>query len=225
VSGRAMRRGAAVAAARVGLAALGAWGGGALVSGCASEDKILKYKPFFTNVQGAVTATPAVGVEASGDRAASATAGESPVPANGEPVNPDAVAESYYDKLAKLPDHLVTLEAGDIGTLVHHVRWTLDTDRDRVLIDQLLAEELISELRSRGQTPDDYVDWLHENRRDVEIMLARMPMFERSPTVVYEQTAKHTYRVRLTGAAERGVKFTQLWVSMERGRYRLLWIS
>lgn len=206
--------------------AAGALGG---LPGCQSEDKILKYKPFFTNVSGAVTATPAVGVEDGGlgaPKTASSTTGEGYEGAGGgEPIDPTSLADSYYDRLAKLPDHMVKLEAGDIGTLIRHLRWTLDEDRSDVLIDQLFAEDLLAELRSRNQDPEEYVDWLYDNRREIEQMFARMPMAERSPTVVYEQTARRQYRVRLTGAAGRGMKFTELWVAMERGKYRLLWIS
>lgn len=196
-------------------------------AGCQKEDKILRYKPFFTNISDAVTQTPAVGVEPMTGMPVtnSPTGDEVHGASSNEPVDPAAIAEGYYDKLAKLPDHMVKLEAADIGTLIKHLRWTLDEDRDEVLIDWLLADDLISELRSRHQDPEDYVDWLHDNRRDIEQMLARMPMAERSPTVVFEQTGRRQYRIRLSGAAERGVKFTQLWVAMERGKYRLLWIS
>jgi hypothetical protein len=214
---------------RLGLLGVLACVGAIALPGCKSEDKILKYKPFFTNIKDAVTQTPAVGVGSSGPT----TMSNSPAPvsddgataSSDEPVDPAALAEGYYDRIAKLPDHMVKLEAGDIGTLIRHLRWTLDEDRDEVLIDQLLAEDLLEELHSRRQEPEDYVDWLHQNRRDVEAMLARMPMAERSPTVVYEQTGRRQYRVRLTGSAERGLKFTELWVVMERGKYRLLWIS
>lgn len=196
---------------------------GLVIGACETEDKIVRYKPFFTNIQDAVTATPAVGVE-SGEAATRSYSGDGTISTD-EPVDPAKIAESYYDRMAKLPEHMVKLDAGDIGTLIRHIRWTLDEDKDQILIDQLFAEDLLTELRSRRQDPEDYVDWLHENRRDIEAMLARMPMAERSPTVLYEQTGRRQYRVRLTGAAERGVKFTQLWVAMERGKYRLLWIS
>jgi hypothetical protein len=202
--------------------ALAAAGG----AGCDSQDKILRYKPFFTNIEGAVTATPAIGAEPDAPVTnRSSTDPESAASSSDEPVDPSALAESYYDRLGKLPDSKIRLEAGDIGTLIRHLRWTLDTDRDEVLVDWLLAEDLLTELRQRKQEPQDYVDWLHDHRRDIEAMLARMPMAERSPTVIYEQTGKRQYCVRLTGSAQRGMKFTELWVAMERGKYRLLWIS
>ncbi len=212
---------ACVAACAAGVAMMG-------LAGCETEDKILKYRPFLSNVQGATTQTPAVGVE-TGEPAKVTTSshedGATTTMSNDEPVDPSVVAESYYDRLAKLPDKHVKLEAGDIGTLIRHLRWTLDEDRDEILIDQLLAEDLIERLRMKGEDPLDYVDWLHENRRDIEAMLARMPMAERSPTVTFVQTAKKQYCISLTGSAEKGMKFTELWVAMERGKYRLLWIS
>jgi len=193
-----------------------------MAGGCASEQRILRYKPFLANIDNAVTATPAVGVEPSQQ---SVTSSFDPDDApSAEPIDPTVVGEGFYDRMAKLPDKLVTLEAGDIISLIHHVRWTLDEDRDDLLIDQLFSEALLDELHSRGQSPEDYVDWLHENRRDIEIMFARMPMVP-SPNALVQQTAKHQYRVRLNGLAAKGIRFTELWVAMERGKYRLLWIS
>jgi hypothetical protein len=106
-----------------------------------------------------------------------------------------------------------------------HLERTLDEGEDDLIFDQLVSEETKRHMEREGRDPREVVAMLKLSRRDLAQMFARMPFGEQSPTARFEQTAKRQYVLRLTGAAAKDVKFTKLWVALEGGSFKFLWVS
>lgn len=178
----------------------------ATLAACEAETRITKYHPFFANMPDARTGQPPVG-----GRDTAFT-------------DPGAVPDDRT--IIKNRDGSVTLVSKSVRQLMRHLERTLDDGKqDDLIFEQLIAEETKKYIRSEGTDPKEYVAYLHECRRDIGLFFARMPVGEHSPTVVFEPTGDKQYCVRLTGASANGVRFTKLWVALEKGTFKLLWLS
>ena len=134
-------------AARV-AALLAAAGATLLTAGCERESKVLRYRPFFTGLDGATTATPAVGAEMMR------------LPGPGEGEDEDRIV--FVN-----PDGSVRLVSRSVRDLMTHIERTLAEDQDKLFIEQLLSRRTIEHLASQGQTPEDLVADLKLLRRDI----------------------------------------------------------
>ncbi|MBC7835065.1 MAG: hypothetical protein H7Y88_08180 [Phycisphaerales bacterium] len=178
---------------------------GAVPTGCERESKVTKYRPFFTGVAGAQTQT-------------------GPIGAARDDIKPfDAVTDGKI--VQESPTGEKVLVSRSVSHLMSHIQNTLDDEEDIILIEQVFSDALKEYLKGEGYTPEQYAEYLHECRRDLGLMFARMPFGERSPSAVFQKTAKKQYCLKLTGQAARGVRFTRLWVILEGGQFKLLWIS
>lgn len=195
-----LRAGFVVTAWVLSLLALGA---------CASQEKVVRYKPFLTGIDGATFGGP------KGSQG---------------PVDPNA---GYTDPTANSEEKLVTENPDGTKTLISrcplhvmsHLERFLDEHDDRTLIEQVISEKTLAEFRSRGQTDVELLDYLYANRRNIAMMFARMPLAEHSPTVIVDQPGDKTWVIRLTGSSTRGLACTRLYVRLERGQWRFLWIN
>lgn len=176
-----------------------------VLGSCSPNEKVVRYKPFFTGVSGA---------EFHG----------------AEPVNPTA---GYTDP-ARVPDQKIVIDKPDGGKILiaksvrhmmTHLETCLDNGDDQLLMDQVISEKTKEEFRARGQDPAEILDFLRKNRKDIARFFARMPMGEYTPTVILEQPGDKTWVVRLTGAPAEGLKFTRLWARMEDGNWRFVWVN
>lgn len=176
----------------------------ALLAGCAPEERVVRYKPFLANLPDAKTGQPAVGVEAR--RAPEA--------------GPDDDGSIIRNR-----DGSVTLVSKSIRQLMRHIERTLDNEEDDLFFEQLVADATKQHLRAEGIDPREFVSSLRERRRDIAVLFARLPVGEYSPGAVFEPVGDRMYVVRLTGPAARDIRFTKLWVALEKGQYKLVWFS
>ncbi|MBX3357470.1 MAG: hypothetical protein KF745_03490 [Phycisphaeraceae bacterium] len=175
----------------------------AVLAGCGQEERVVQYKPFFAGLEGAKTGEPAV--LGNGSSAAAPT--------------------DESDLIKTLPDGRKTVNARTVRQLILVIEQLLAEPDDELMFDQVISETTKQHLISQGRDPKAYVQYLHAQRREIARLFARMPLGEHSPTVIFEATDKNQFVVRLTGAAANGLYFTRIWVAMDRGRYRLVWIS
>lgn len=186
---------------------LALWLALATLAGCETETRVLRYKPFFTGLEGA-------------------TFGEAPVLDHPSVRPEDPTAAGKEPKLIiEHPDGSVTLVSRSPRHVMTHLEHWLDADEDDVLLEQVLAEETKEHFRSQGKDPMVYIKQLHQDRRDIAAFFARIPQAEHTPTVLLDQPGNKTWIIRLVGAPAQGLRFTKLWVKQEQGQWRLLWLS
>lgn len=175
-----------------------------MMAACAQEERVTQYKPFFTGLSGAKF--------------------------NTEPVDS---TRGYADPTAS-PDNRTVIEnpngsrvllCRSVRALMSHLERELDEENSDIIIQQLISKRTLDEYESRGETPKAIIDFLQKHRRDIAMLFARMPMAERSPTVILKQPGDGVWILQLTGAAAEDTKFTKLWVVMERGSWRFYWVT
>jgi hypothetical protein len=96
--------------------------------------------------------------------------------------------------------------------------------------DDLLLAQLISNATKRrmvedGGQPADAVAFLRENSADIRDLLRRMPFAEQSLDVELMQQGRNIYQLRLRRSPSRGLKFDSVWVTLEGGQWKFLWIT
>jgi hypothetical protein len=174
-------------------------------AGCAPEERVTSYKPFLTGVSGAQFGQQPV----SGRTQSTAW--------HGDPDDGRIVIEN--------PDGSRTLLCRTVRALMTHLERELDEGNSDVILKQLISRRTLEEFERRGESPRAIVDFLHKHRRDIAVLFARMPMAERSPTVILQQPGDNVWILKLTGAAAQDTRFTRLWVVMERGSWKFYWVT
>ncbi len=174
---------------------------------CQREEKVVRYKPFFTGIAGAEFG------------------GQEPV----RPVTPprrDPTAVDEGSEVVRVnPDKTKALDLRSPRQTMLALEKLLDEEDDETIWTQLLSSVTIEELKQRGYTREQYLNHLHECRRDIAKTFARMPLGHNTPTVITEKPEPKTWIMRLTGAARKDMRFTRVWVRLEEGQWRLRWID
>lgn len=182
-------------------AALAATG---FLGACQSEQRVVRYNPFLANVPGAETRAKPVGSRFKDFKDPTALPGES--------------------TLTKNPDGSIKLIAKNVRHLMINIQMCLEYEDDEVLYEQVISEQTKQEFQGQGKDPHETVAFLKDNRDDVMALFARMPFGEQSPNIILKQPARRTMVLELTGLAAKDMRFTELWVVMEQGDWKLLWI-
>lgn len=178
---------------------------GPLVAACATEERVTSYRPFLTGISGAQFGQQPV-------------TGNAPPPGPlGDPADGRIVIEN--------PDGSRTLLCRTVRALMTHLERELDEGNTDVILKQLISRRTLEEFDRRGEPPGAIVDFLQKHRRDIAVLFARMPMAERSPTVILQQPGDNVWILKLTGAAAEDTRFTKLWVVMERGSWKFYWVT
>ncbi|MBX3402579.1 MAG: hypothetical protein KF699_04105 [Phycisphaeraceae bacterium] len=174
-------------------------------AGCATEERVTSYRPFLTGVSGAQFGQQPV-------------SGRAPTSAsNADPGDGRIVIEN--------PDGSRTLLCRTVRALMSHLERELDEGNTDVILKQLISRRTLEEFDRRGESPRAIVDFLQKHRRDIAVLFARMPMAERSPTIILQQPGDNVWILKLTGAAAEDTRFTRLWVVMERGSWKFYWVT
>lgn len=181
------------------------------LAACESDQKVIEYKPFFTGLEGAEFG------------------GQQPVvnrdlPAGGA-VDAAEIDEAQNKLVVENPDGSKRLI---LASPLHVMRLTellLNEGHDQLMIDQLFSEKTLLEFGGPDRSAQQAVDYLREHQRDLSILFARMPLAENSPTVIVDQPGDRTWIIRLTGKPAEGLRFTRLWVRMEHGKWKFLWVT
>lgn len=180
---------------------------------CTPEEKVVRYKPFLANLK------PALG------EGMTLKYNEEPVvgdPRVTPPSPSDAKGEAAIDES---PDGKKKLVAHTPAHVMQLVERCLDENEDRLLLDQMVAESTKEYFRAQGKDPIGFVEDLHAKRKDIAKLFSRMPQGENSPTVILHQLPDRVWRIELIGGYAKDMRFTRLWVQMEKGQWRLMWVD
>lgn len=176
----------------------------AMVS-CATEERVISYKPFLTGVAGAEFGQQPV------------VPGSVPAGAQGDPADGRIVIEN--------PDGTRTLLCRTVRAVMTHLERELDEGNTDIILAQLISRRTLEEFERRGEPATAITDFLQKHRRDIAVLFARMPMAERSPTIILQQPGDNVWILKLTGASAEDTRFTKLWVVMERGSWKFYWVT
>jgi hypothetical protein len=108
---------------------------------------------------------------------------------------------------------------------MRHIQRTLALDEREVFVEQVLSEPTRQEYHDRGLDPAQAFDTLRRHKRYIDELFRRMPMGERTPGVILSGLGDNIFRVKLTGAAARGLQWTYFDMRLEQGNYRLMWFG
>ncbi len=189
---------------------LTAWGAVSLIvlASCAQETKVVKYHPFLANLPDAQTGFAPVGDRFDGAK------------------NPNMMTAADAERMVVTnPDGSVTLPSNSIRQLMSQVVNCLQADELELLHDQLVSTTTKGEYRERGKDSFAFVEYLSRNRGDVLEMFQRMPMAENTPAVAMHQPTRNTFKLQLTGIAKKGLNYTTMWVTQEKGTWKLMWME
>lgn len=173
---------------------------------CASEEKVVRYKPFLTGIEGA-------------------TFNQQPVLADQRvtPIRPDSIADNRI--VIDNPDGSTTLISRSPQHVMLHVERCLDENLDDLLLQQIVAEQTKTYYRAQGKDPTQFIELLHQRRKDIAKLFARLPQGEHSPSALLRQLPDRTWRIDLTSGYAKDLHWTRLWLQMERGQWKLLWLD
>ncbi len=171
-------------------------GAAILASGCTYQ-KDVNYKPFFSGLEGAKTETPATG-----DTARQAS----------DPLSGGDTRIRIENK-----DGSITLATRNAQNLMRHITTTLEKGERDLFTTQVLSQSTKQEYLLRGLDPAEAFDTLKQNENDIRELFRRMPMGEHSPNVIMDKLGSDLYRVRLTGKATEGLKWTAFDMVLEGG--------
>lgn len=186
------------------LAVLVAWG-------CEPQERIVSTTgTMLQNLPGAVGGLNADGTPREGATAA--------VPGG-------ALAMTEDDLIVKNPDGSVTLVSKIIQHTIFHLVRVLREENDALLATQVLSPRALQHFTDQGKEASEATHYFKENREDIITMLSRMPNAENTPGVIMDKTGRRDFRLRITGSAAKGLRFTEYWVTMEKGNWRVLWVQ
>jgi hypothetical protein len=176
------------------------------ISGCKPEEKVVRYKPFFSGLDGVETREPTV-IEQQPGMAGTEDA---------EITDDDLIIENE--------DGSKTLISRSGLQLMSHIRRLLAEGDADTFASQVLSQVTRDEYNQRQIDPRESFKTLKEREKDILLLFARMPMGESSPTVIVDQLGRNTFRVRVTGDARRGLgRYTGMDMIMEKGNWKLRW--
>lgn len=177
-----------------------------LLCSCAEEQKELSYKTAFDGLEGAERAGKPIGPKSG--------------PAT---LNPDTFSDDQL--IRKTVKGEETLVLAMPRHVIVHLRNLLTNDKDDLLYNQLVSDATKKRFLLEGQEPREVIEFLKSNKRDILELLGAMPMGELATDVVMERGDGDTYRLRIRSSRSRMLKYSNLWIVREGGRYKFLWVS
>lgn len=148
-------------------------------------------------------------------------------PFTGSPaVNPSAAANDAgrTPLVIENPDGSVTLNSPLPQNLISNLYTALIQEEYDLIFEQLVATEAKETYEDQVRDPVEIAEWLQEHRRDVVALLIRMNRGLNSPDVVWTQRAT-IFRLKLTGRAAQGMRYTTLDLAREGAQFRLVLIK
>jgi hypothetical protein len=177
-----------------------------VLAGCAQEEKIVNYKPFFAGLSGAQMQTQPVVAR--------------PGTGRGEVID----EADMFRTVIENPDGSKTLLSKSGLQLMEHIRNTLADNEAELFVEQVLSELTRREYAERQLDPIEAFMHLKKDERDIAMLFSRMPLGENSPNVIMEPVGRNMFRVRLSGASARDVgRYKGFDMVLENGNWRLRW--
>jgi hypothetical protein len=203
---RGVRRALALAAAALGCGAINA---------CETQEREVSFRTPLSNIPGAFRG--------------------SDDPRDQGPQHPGGVltgasADAEVEKLFELDERgRERLLLGGPRMAMNNLRRLLrmeDQEQAKALmVEQLLSVRAFEHVTREGKEPRDAAEFFFFNRQDVLATLARMPFGEQSPDVAFERFDGRLYQLRLRRAPARGLRFDSLWLALEGGKWKVVWLS
>lgn len=181
----------------------------ALAGGCTPERRELSYRTPLDNVPGIQR----------GDKPPS----ESGPGAASAAVDPRAAPEALIRKDERGREVLVLESPRHV--IVHLSRMLGDPESDALMLEQFVSEQTKRRMITDGGEPGDAIKYIRANARAINDLLTRMPFAEQSPDVSMERQGNNVYRLRLRKGPARGLTFDSVWVVLEGGKWKWLWVS
>ncbi len=118
----------------------------------------------------------------------------------------------------------VTLVLNSPQHVVVHLLETLQNRELELLYEQVLSDRLKRNYRELLRDPREAVEYLVRNEAEVRKLLATMPAADQTPGLSLRPLGENMYRIRAPGNGSLDMKFQNLDVVIEGGRFRLLLI-
>jgi hypothetical protein len=173
---------------------------------CQREEKVVKYRPFFTGLSGTAMGTEPVN--------AGLGAG---LPANEDDSAPDASG------ISTAPDGTTIMRARSARQLMVHITKTILDNDAEAFAGQVLSQASRQEYIDRGLDPREAFALATAQRQDIGRLFKRMPMGEHTPFVIMRKLGAKVYRVELTGQSADDLVFRGFDMVMEESYYKLRW--
>ncbi len=191
-----------------------------LAAGCAPEERVVNYTPFFDGLEGAGGARRVRdGVVAGQEGDGAGT------------TDPTASADALPQELVQTtPEGKKRIVSRSVRHVMVHLATLLNEGDDDTLYEQLLADHTKRHFAEQGKDARaESLAYFKGHREEIMALFARMPMAERSPGVLLEPAGGtatgRLFKLRLQGTAARGVMFTDLWLAVEKGQWKLVWVD
>lgn len=183
---------------------------------CKDEPRVMNFTPFFNGLEGAVGAKAVRNGVAEGEGVE-----------GGPAVDLTASSDARPEDLVKAgPDGKKVIVSRTIRHVMVHLSTLLSEGDDDTLFGQLLADYTKAHFAAQGKDARaESLAYLKNNREDIMALFGRMPMAERSPGVMLEQSDGKLFRLALRGTAAKGMRMSELWITMEKGQWKLVWVS
>ena len=123
----------------------------------------------------------------------------------------------------ELPDGTKQLQARTVRHVMIHVFNTVKENDAKLFWDEVLCEQTREEFAARGMGPDEAMAMLRARETDLAALFNSMPMGESTPGTFIRPVGGGVQRLELTGMAARGLNWTGIDFTTERGSYRLRW--
>ncbi len=105
-----------------------------------------------------------------------------------------------------------------------HLAMRLNDNKEQAFLDQIVSDVTKQQFVGEGKSEGDIIDFLQTNYDDIMILFGRMPAAELSPNVAFDRFNSGQYRIRITGAATKGLRFTELWLEQKSGKWKFVWV-
>jgi hypothetical protein len=174
-----------------------------LLAGCAREEKLVRYKPWFAGLEGAEI-----------NRQVAIPGGLRSDPTGGLPEDQIRVERD---------DKSVELLAKTGRQLMIHIYTTLAEDERDLFAEQVLSDQTRGEYRAQGLDPALAFDALKQREDDVIDFFNAVPYAENTPGVFWKPLGGRAFRVEASGLSRTGLKVVAMDMIMERGNWKLRW--
>jgi len=154
-----------------------------------------------------------------------ATRGGEAFAGNGDPLSSlRAQGETPIANLLSSVDGKDTLVCTRPRHVMVHLAMRLNDDKEQAFLDQIVSDVTKQQFVGEGKSEREIIDFLQSNYDDIMLLFARMPAAELSPNVAFDRFTGGQYRIRITGAATKGLRFTELWLEQKGGKWKFVWV-
>lgn len=181
-------------------------GAAIILAGCATEERVVRYRPILASVPGAQSSMQPVGPRF-----------------EGEFTDPTQVPSD--ELVLELPDGTKKLKARTGRHLMAHIINTIDAGDDALFVEQVLSERTKAEFYKRGLDPTEAFRQLKKRREDILKLFNQIPMGEYTPGIYMRGVGGGVQRIKVPGPVGQDLRWNFMDMVMEGGNWRLRWFG